>query len=192
MEFAKRLYYKGQEISPFPIHGIVSSYRNYSLLTQELMSAEKKGWLSDSVTLAIKSLSSTILCRSSRWTRSFTEKARISEIMIKIIREPENAVELLGEIIRMAGVSWRPLSDYETQSVLQQLAMTSFVDSDPTKGEGTLGVLPEEVIISLYSDTEGNDNIGASLVDAFPYLTVYGLVTESYQRTVSALDGEGT
>lgn len=45
-EFAKRLIYKGQEITPFPISALAESESRSYILTSLLIESENKGWLS--------------------------------------------------------------------------------------------------------------------------------------------------
>lgn len=43
-EFAKRWFYKGEEVTPFPIHGLMEVVKKYHLLLEFLRQVEKKGF----------------------------------------------------------------------------------------------------------------------------------------------------
>jgi len=45
-EFAKRYYFKGQEVTPLPVGAIFTSWRSIGLLVAELTSFERKGLFS--------------------------------------------------------------------------------------------------------------------------------------------------
>jgi hypothetical protein len=42
-EFAKRMFYNGEEITPFPISGLREARKHFSMLTTLIVDTERKG-----------------------------------------------------------------------------------------------------------------------------------------------------
>lgn len=66
-EFAKRLFYKGEEISPFPISALQSIHSKYYLLVSLLIELEEKGWCPQvSIPVSVSLFADKVLHRKSK------------------------------------------------------------------------------------------------------------------------------
>lgn len=186
MEFAKRLIYKGQEISPFPVNGFYQSVKSPELLTNEVLSAEKKGWKTDSVALAVTRVYELLFKYRSKFRKKLGERSYISEQVMRVTWDIQHAAEALAGLCRMKNIPLRRLTDEEASNVFSQLAVVAFTNSDPTAPgfKEPLGELAVNIVCCLTGHSSSYIS-GDRLVDAFPVLSVYGQVTEKYQRAVN-------
>jgi hypothetical protein len=84
-EFAKRWFYNGEEISPFPISAIKESGKKYYSLTALLCAEEKKGWvIKTGISSAVASFYGRVLNRPARFRAKIEVNSFISEQVMKI------------------------------------------------------------------------------------------------------------
>jgi hypothetical protein len=75
-EFAKRLFYKDQEVSPFPISALQEIHNKYYLVTALLVELENKGWHPLSgVPEVVGQFASIVLHRKSKNSLRWCEEA---------------------------------------------------------------------------------------------------------------------
>jgi hypothetical protein len=73
-EFAKRLFYKIEEISPFPISALQSIHNKYYLLVCLLVELEVKGWKPQkSIPVSVSGFAETVLHRKAKNCLSWEE-----------------------------------------------------------------------------------------------------------------------
>jgi len=66
-EFAKRLFYKGEEVSPFPISALQAIHNKYYLLVSLLVELEEKGWCPRvSIPVSVSEFAEKVLHRKAR------------------------------------------------------------------------------------------------------------------------------
>lgn len=84
-EFAKRWFYQGKEISPFPFSAIRESGKKYYLLTALLVAEKAKGWVyKDGISTAVGDFYGRVLSRPRRFRAKMSENAFISEQVMYI------------------------------------------------------------------------------------------------------------
>jgi hypothetical protein len=191
-EFAKRWIHKGEEITPFPYSALKESSKRYYSLINVLLEATTRGWnLSTSIPDTIASFYTYVVQRPSRFRKSLEEPVRISECIMKIMKELHPASEL-NNLARQMGFHIRQLSEEECTNILSNIAVECFAESNPenqTKEDKDkakpLGALAESLLLYLTSDDFTNA-IAPFVDDPYsfpsmvPHLAVYGQIEEQY------------
>jgi hypothetical protein len=130
-EFAKRIFWKGVEISPFPISGLEEVSKKYYLLTQFFIEAEKKGWVTEvGIPAMVQSYYDTVLGLPARFSAKLVKLATVYERVHRIVRGSTEAGRLLSEAFRVLGHQF-VLSDFVALNVLENIAVEMFADSNP-------------------------------------------------------------
>lgn len=188
LEFAKRLFYKGEEISPFPISSLNESTNKYYLFVNLLSELENKGWVTISgAPAAISSYYGMIKGRPSRFKRDIELKSLVVNNVMKITRSTEDISSLFMECAKALGFDMI-ISNYVALNVLSNIAVESFANSNPAsdpvpsiKSRKSIGLggLAINLVEFLTSDIVGYD-LGFTLIESIPHLSVYGQIEESY------------
>lgn len=75
-EFAKRLFYKNKEISPFPISALQAIHNKSYLIVSLLVELEEKGWCSHSgVPVSVSEFAKLVLHRKSKNAQAWEENS---------------------------------------------------------------------------------------------------------------------
>jgi hypothetical protein len=131
IEFAKRLIYKGVEISPFPVSSLRECKKSYYVLVHLLIEYASKGWqVSVSVPSAVSSFYSIVNRLPSRMTKKIEERAEYSECVMLITRKAIPAGEVITNLARKAGYSFS-INDTVGASLLSNIAIELFTESNP-------------------------------------------------------------
>jgi len=189
-EFAKRLFYKGREITPFPISALKESSKRSYLLTQLLIESEIKGWLTKvSIPDSVSEFYGIVLSRPARFRAKQFESSYISERITKVIRGTIPASDCVSQIARQCG--YPDLADRFSEEVslglLKNTTVELFADSNPEnhmsdspKGPG-LGLLAENLVMHFTGFEDPEDmSLGFQIIDCLPHLQAYGLIEEMY------------
>jgi len=130
-EFAKRIFYKGVEISPFPISGLKEVERKYYLLTQFFIEAEGKGWVSHCGVPVMVATYLEHVCRlPSKFRNKLARASRVYESVQRIVRGAENAGELLQTAFGELGYQFK-LSNFVALNVLENIAVDLYATNNP-------------------------------------------------------------
>lgn len=85
-EFAKRIIYKGHEVTPFPISALKESQKRYYLLCNLLLEVDGKGWsVEESISSSIGQLYG-YLGMPSRFRKEIISKSKDCELIMKVMR----------------------------------------------------------------------------------------------------------
>lgn len=189
-EFAKRLVYKGQEITPFPVSALSEVIKKSYLLTNLLIESESKGWLpKDGIPSLVASLYGILLSRPARFRAAMEVQSHLCELIVRTIRGLIPAHDCLNAIARQYNIPIRQLLPEESLGILQSLAVEAFANSNPENEteppKGSVGLGP--LAISLVEYFTGFDGTefeadGLLLIYAFPLLGCYGLVEEMFMK----------
>jgi len=90
-EFAKRMFYKGQEITPFPISALKESSKRYYRLVNLLMEQEKRDYISQSIPSSVSSFYEFINIKPSKFRKEIYDKSEIVEYITKVMRDPSSS-----------------------------------------------------------------------------------------------------
>lgn len=186
-EFAKRTFYIGQEITPFPISALYSTRKCPSLLMNVLVNEEKKGW--SSLNGIPTSLSE--LYRRLGFNATFVAKKR------RIFFIAHNMVMGLGghitawDCIRNVTVEYYPdlirfVNKYSAKQDFAAILSRSLQGSlDQNKDNKPLGVIAEKLVMFITGKDElVCDAIGITM--ALPLLRVHGKVEQVWLDTIKS------
>lgn len=186
LEFAKRMFYEGVEISPFPISGLKEVEKSSILLCQYFNEASIKGWIySDGSPSLVDIYYSTVKKLPSRMRRKFVNNAFLGDRMIKVIRGSLPATDAFADIIRQFGLQTEVPSFEECESILLTCVLRLFLRGLPRGDEKAgypLGKLAEDLVIFLTTEhpIESISNLKMLAIYALPHLNVYGQIEEIY------------
>lgn len=188
VEFAKRLFYKGEEISPFPFSALRESINHYSLMVNLLRETGNKGWVPvEGIGAGITSFYREILHTRSLFAQAIGKKSSACNLMMSIIRGAEDAGSLLTEAYRELGFPYT-LSSFVAKNILENIAVECFADSNPASFKETkskrpcigLGGLAEQLTMILTGLDEERCALGFELIYALPHLNAYGQIEQMY------------
>jgi len=183
LEFAKRMFYKGQEITPFPISALKESSKRYYRLVNLFMEQERRGYVSQGIPESVGSFYEFVKPMRSKRRSTMVENSWICERMIKIMRDPSLAYELLNEIIRHRGYRIRLLKEEECLGILSNLAVEMFAESNVENMDDSkdLGLIAMNLTMYLSSiQREDSPELGFNLIYSLPHLSVYGQIEELF------------
>lgn len=185
LEFAKRIVYKGQEISPFPISAIKESSRRYYLLVNLFDELSRKGWVAvKGIPSAVSEFYEYVLPRRSSFRAKARDNSLYSELIMKVMRGTETAEKALNTLIWHFHYPIRELSPEESLGILSNVAVETFAASNPVNAKSKgypLGLLAENLVIAI-TGSEDSDVCDASMdiLMGLPHLSVYGQIEEAY------------
>lgn len=193
-EFAKRLIYKGSEITPFPISALKeSSKRNY-LLVALLIETERKGFISrDGIPEALLSYYTYVRILPRNIRDRISKTSVICELMIKLMRGKVTAEDLLNETIRHYKYPFSHVGPNQSNGLISSLVVEAFADANPENDHITkkgkvikpLGLLATNLVCFLTSPEQQigkQGDLGFQLIYALPLLQVYGQIEEMYMN----------
>nr|UPW42257.1 MAG: putative RNA dependent RNA polymerase [Yunnan mito-like virus 53] len=186
-EFTKRIFWKGSEISPFPISALKEESKYYYLLTNLLVGMESKGYqFVNGVSSGVQSYYSMVKSLPSRFTRDIKDKSYICELIIKIINGSLPAAQL-NKAMQALGYTFLPeLSNKECSSILENIIVEEFANSNPASniftkrksiGLGLLAISWVEYLTGLPDNEIGR---GIPLIYDLPILNAYARIEDFY------------
>jgi len=195
-EFAKRLFYKSKEITPFPISSLQETNDHYYLIVNTLMEIEKRGWVPvEGIPAAITAFYKTVLHRKSNNCLKLGEASWGVEGMIKVMQDRLPGGQFLTELAARHNYKIvPPLTDSEAGYMLSNVAVELFADSSPLNDSfkqkskfplGELAVGWVEKLTGLCNDVDCEliEEI-FELIQSIPQLRGYGTVEETYMNLV--------
>ena len=183
-EFAKRLLFKGDEISPFPLSSLRQSTRRYYQFVNLCMELEKKGWVTSDVPLAVSEFYGIVMDRPYRMRRKIRHESVGCRGILRCMQDPSLASEILPDLARywncpldMEYVSWD-----EILGEALWIAFTNSMESLASSQGESLGDLATNMVMELTtpSDNSDADATKIELIYALPILSVYGQIEQSY------------
>jgi hypothetical protein len=195
-EFAKRLFYKGQEISPFPFSALKGIDKSASQFTNTLLELEERGWSHTSgASELVASYYGMVLKLPSRLRNQMKLVSFCHEMITKIIRGSLPAGITLLKVFQELGITLPSLNDKQAFSILENISVEAFADSNPlnpTKskrpciGLGDLAlkmyICTDPEFMSYWNEKLQLDTI--DLLYTLPFLHVYGDIEERYIKLV--------
>lgn len=196
-EFAKRIFYKGVEISPFPMSGFNEVLNKYYLLVHYFIEAETKGWVSlCGVPASIRLFRAMVSNLPSRAVKGIEQKSILVEKVMRITKGAKDAGILLSQAFRSLGFTFI-LSDFVAYNVLENIAVELFADNNPapnleklTKEKKlTISHLEHRLrIMGLVYYPEEKDLVTA-FISALPISDVLGQIFASYRDLSKQAEG---
>jgi hypothetical protein len=187
-EIAKRLFYKNEEVSPFPISSIKESSKRFYLLAELIRQQMERGInFSSGIMGGCETFYGMVKGFPSRLKSKLSSQAHISDLMTKIIKDPGNAGIYLNEIFSC--VNQRslcpPFTNTEACALVSNIAVELFTDSNPANYSGrkpTVGL--GNLAITLVTRLTEVDRIGSELafdvIMCLPVLGGYSRIEETF------------
>jgi hypothetical protein len=185
-EFAKRLFWNGVEVSPFPISALGASLHRYHIFVATLLEAEVKGWIPVvEPWVAISSLIARVRSVPSRYRKTIESRAKPSDLVMRITRGTVAAGQALTSLARDFGHQFT-LTDAIGMNILENVVVEEFAKSNPANydkdSKHHLGWLAEHLVIILTGVSDDKIALGMETIYALPILSVYGQVEETYME----------
>lgn len=190
-EFAKRLFYKGEEISPFPLSALKESARRYYQLVNLLMECENKGWVTDNVPLCTSEFYGFVHNRPSKFRRKIESKAIGCRGILRCMQNPSLASEILPDLARYWGYSLEQSTPWD--NILGEAfwrAYTKSMEGLASNQGAPLGKLAEDLVMrfTVPYDTPELGALSIELIYAYPVLSVYGQIEAGYMSLRKAAE----
>nr|QIR30254.1 RNA-dependent RNA polymerase [Plasmopara viticola lesion associated mitovirus 31] len=179
-EFAKRLIYKGSEITPFPYSALKMAGRSNSALTVLLMEEERRGWsFPDSVSNSVSDYLGIVRSLPSRVKSKGEEQAFLTEHIIHIIWGTKPAGLCMTTLARRFTTLTNIITDQVSTNILANIMVELFSESNSAllkPGGKPLGLLAEAIVMLL----TGSENPDALTLLKNPHLDCYGSIEQTY------------
>jgi hypothetical protein len=188
-EFAKRVFYKKEEISPFPVSALKESLSRYHSLVNLMIETETKGWVTDDIPAGVAKCYGMILHKPRIFRRKMKEKSVTHELIMRMIKDPDSASKYISNLSRSFGHLEYQISDEGCKLFLSFVIRDLFMSTDPVldspKSKRDLGTtavrLVEDMTNPKYWGSEDLAySLGFSLIQSIPQLNVYGKVEARY------------
>jgi len=183
-EFAKRIFYKGTEVSPFPISGLAEVSKKYYLLTQFFLEVEGKGWMSScGIPTMVLTFFDKVLGLPSKFRKKLTDKSTIYECVQRIVRGSPQAGDLLSKAFGLLGYQFK-LSNFVALNVLENIAVELFAESNPynnwntlqKEGKISLYLFEQKLLILSMDYYQRSFNRAKEFIDQLPTTRVVGVI----------------
>lgn len=188
-EFLKRLFWKGHEVSPFPISALKNEGKFYYLLTNLLISMEGKGYqFVSGVSSGVHSYYGMVRSLPSRFRRDIREKSFICELIIKIINGSLPAAQL-NLAMQALGYTFQPsLTPFECKNILENIVVEEFSNSHPSTKVNSnrkcvgLGQLAIDIVTAITGLPDDKCARGLPLIYHLPILNSYSRIEVFYTK----------
>lgn len=188
-EFAKRIFYKGVEISPFPISALEEVSKKYYLLTQLFLEVEKKGWISlNGIPLMVDAYFDIVLNLPSKFRKKLVDKSAIYEKVHRIVRGSPQAGALLSEAFGLLGHRLT-VSNFVALNVLENIAVEIFAESNPAShwnewqesGKITIFQLHQKLLILCMDHYQRAFKRAEEFIEALPTTQVVTGIVKAFE-----------
>lgn len=141
-EFAKRIFYRNVEISPFPISSIRENRKTISGLTNLLLEQKGRGWSYDTVSLSGSLFFKSVLELPTRLVNKLVVKVETAEGVLSLVRGLEDGESFMNNTAHTLGLPLPHINMEISKSIIANIAVdvfsqsslhTFFNDSDLTK-----------------------------------------------------------
>lgn len=188
-ELAKRQFYKGEEISPYPVSSIKESLSNVSTFVATLIDLEGRGWLAK--TAPSKAIALGYGCMSSYrsvYKSKMEHTAYLADKMLRCIRGAEPAGKAISSIFSKLGYPMT-VSDKIGNSIIENIVVDRFSqqpEMKPIKLEGPPTFeLAANLVMLLTGLDEERLPLGFETIYALPVTQIHGQIEETYMNLVS-------
>jgi len=196
-EFAKRIFYKGVEVTPFPISAVIGEKKFYELLPV-FYNEIGKGWnFSEGVHEAIRSYYNFVKGFNASYCKEIGLKAAVAEKLMLYMRGASTAIDCIKSVYRWKGQpDVKVVKESICKDAIQGCLLDLFVASDPAsnktgpRAKEPLGQLAENMVM-FYTSSEDEMIViwACEHISSIPILNVYGQITEMYIKLKKTAQG---
>jgi hypothetical protein len=192
-EFAKRLVWRGSEITPFPISSLKESRKRFYLLVNLFCEQMERGWT------PLKGIPGTVFdfyrivsMKSSTFCAKLRDRSFTCELIMRMMRGTISASDTFNSIIRKFDLPLPDQTEQDSKEFLNGFFYEAFIRSDPQFSENTepLGALAESLVCQItgIDDVEDFDRL-FSIPSKIPILACYGQIEEAWLKLRKEADG---
>jgi len=189
-EFAKRLFWKGEEISPFPISSLKENCKSFTAFINTILEISNRGWTSSLTVdkVITEAYAQIVHLRSKLRTKMAPRIFAASELLL-IIRGSQPAGDSISKVFSRLGFTFdKPFSDYEGVSLIENAVVDLFSSQeilDPnSKSPNHYFDLAAQLVMLLTSDPQRSE-LGFDAIYALPHLSVFGQIEETYVTLIT-------
>lgn len=171
-EFAKRYFYRGQEISPFPVSAVLDNLGEIPLLVSAIDGEAKKGFVpSSGIPGSLGELARTLYYRRRTCLR-WVEWARTAQLGLEYGRGNVEALEFIQGLNHASSEAWAEVIFREGDRLITQALETLLVQSLASEKVGAGLGLVDQVQSLLWGGSEDGTSAEADLPANLPVLGV--------------------
>lgn len=200
-EFAKRQFYKGVEITPFPISALQESLRSVSAFVGLLLETENKGWIACSApSEAIRQAYGHLSSYRSKYRDKLEVKAYVTDRILRCIRGSLPAGAALQSVFSKLGYPLGPIGNKVGNSILENIVVDLFSQQPEmkpiNKDEPSHFDLAANLVMLLTGLDDDRIALGLETIYVLPFTQVHGQIEEIYMslskkaRDISTKGGE--
>lgn len=199
-EFAKRQFWRGVEVTPFPISSLKESLKGVSSFVSSILESEVKGWTSSiAPEVIISTAYAVILHMRSSYRSKMEDKVFVADRVLRCIRGTLPAGEAIKSVFSRMGYTFDHIADSVGLSILENIVVDLFSQQPEMKFDKDAPSqfeLAHTLTLLLTGLDEERLSLGFDAIQALPHTSVYGLIEETYMsliskaRTISTTTGE--
>lgn len=184
-EFAKRLFYKGEEITPFPISAMRESLKSVTAFVGLLFETENKGWVACSApSEAIRDAYGSISNYRSKYRNKLEVKAYVADRILRSIRGSLPVGEAVKAVFGKLGYPFEVVTDKVGNSLLENIVVDLFSQQPEMKpidkDEPAYFSLASDLVMLLTGLDDTRIALGFDVIQALPVTQVFGQIEEVY------------
>jgi len=128
-EFAKRIFYKGEEISPFPISSLKECGKSVTALTVLLMEQTAKGWSFGSIPSSINSYYGIVKELPSSFRNKLERKSWVVQGVLSLVHGDQDGQSFLNEMVATLKLPLPHINMEVSLGIISNIAVEAFSDS---------------------------------------------------------------
>jgi hypothetical protein len=207
-EFAKRIYWNSNDITPFPLPGLYEEHKTVSGFTQILLNASSKGFGTAETLLDSFELFLSLIGKPRRLRRKFINWGKEMLVLSNVIQGKVSALELIPFVESLSpiisSISVEVMLNINSHCVMMMFTESNSRLLDPKYNKEPLGLFPElftMFMLSLTGDEsvepsynrfiptsyilkDNNYEIINCLPESIPLTHIWGLISERYILSV--------
>jgi len=183
-EFAKRLFWKGVEVSPFPISSLRESLKSLTAFVSLILESETRGWISDTTPdKRIEMAFAIILNMRSKLRSKYMDKSFVIDQILRCIRGTLSAGTCISAVFSKLGYPLGPINDSVGSSILENIVVDLFSQQPEMKFDKDAPScfdLAANLVMLLTGLDDSRLELGLETIYALPHTQVYGQIEELY------------
>lgn len=189
-EFAKRLFWKGEEITPFPISSLKENTKNFTAFINTLLEIANRGWTSSwTADGVISEAYAQVIHLRSKLRNKMKPRIFVASELLQVIRGSLPAGPSITEVFSRLGFTFeKPFSDHEGNSLIENSVVDLFSSQailDPnSKSPDHYFDLAANLVMLLTSDPQRSE-LGFNTIYALPHTAVFGQIEETYVSLIT-------
>lgn len=128
-EFAKRIFYKGEEISPFPISALKECGKSHVALTVLLMEQTRRGWSNLDAQSSITSFYGVVKNLPSAYSNKLGVKSWYTKGVLDLVQGRQTGETFMNELVSRLNLPLPHINGEISKSIIANIAVEAFSNS---------------------------------------------------------------